>query len=49
MLREAGFSDAARMQLSGGVVQLLVGTRAMTRRRSTASRASVSARARSTS
>ena len=27
MLREAGFSDAGRMQLSGGVVQLLVGTR----------------------
>jgi demethylmenaquinone methyltransferase / 2-methoxy-6-polyprenyl-1,4-benzoquinol methylase len=28
MLREAGFPDAERLQLSGGIVQLLVGTRA---------------------
>ncbi len=28
MLREAGFPDAARLQLSGGITQLLVGTRA---------------------
>jgi len=28
MLREAGFSDGCRLQLSGGIVQLLVGTRA---------------------
>jgi demethylmenaquinone methyltransferase / 2-methoxy-6-polyprenyl-1,4-benzoquinol methylase len=28
MLREAGFPDAARVQLSGGITQLLVGTRA---------------------
>lgn len=27
MLREAGFADAARIQLSGGLTQLLVGTR----------------------
>jgi hypothetical protein len=27
MLREAGFHDAARRQLSGGITQLLVGTR----------------------
>jgi hypothetical protein len=28
MLRDAGFPDARRLQLSGGIVQLLVGTRA---------------------
>ena len=28
LLRAAGFPDARRMQLSGGVVQLLLGTRA---------------------
>jgi len=28
MFREAGFGDAERMQLSGGLTQLLVGTRA---------------------
>jgi demethylmenaquinone methyltransferase/2-methoxy-6-polyprenyl-1,4-benzoquinol methylase len=28
MLREAGFDDAARLQLSGGIAQLLVGTHA---------------------
>jgi demethylmenaquinone methyltransferase/2-methoxy-6-polyprenyl-1,4-benzoquinol methylase len=27
MLREAGFHDATRRQLSGGITQLLVGTR----------------------
>ncbi len=27
MLREAGFPDAERRQLSGGITQLLVGTR----------------------
>jgi demethylmenaquinone methyltransferase/2-methoxy-6-polyprenyl-1,4-benzoquinol methylase len=28
MLRDAGFEDARRVQLSGGIVQLLLGTRA---------------------
>ena len=28
MLRDAGFADAARLQLSGGITQLLVGTKA---------------------
>jgi hypothetical protein len=28
MLHEAGFPDAERRQLSGGIAQLLVGTRA---------------------
>jgi demethylmenaquinone methyltransferase/2-methoxy-6-polyprenyl-1,4-benzoquinol methylase len=27
MLREAGFPDAERMQLTGGIAQLLLGTR----------------------